>query len=80
MGGLMPTNSTLEPLLLSPAEVGALIGCSRSKVFELLSGGALPPSFKVGGSRKFRRRDIERWIELDCPNLERFCQLTRRRA
>jgi excisionase family DNA binding protein len=66
----------IEPLLLSPAQVGMLIGCSRSKIFELISQGALPPSYKIGRSRKFKRSDIEKWIGLNMPNLERFEQLT----
>ena len=65
-----------ERLLLSPAEIGALIGCSRSKVFELISSGALPPSHKLGGSRVIKRSDIERWIELNMPKLDDFLKLT----
>jgi hypothetical protein len=41
---MMMNNTALEPLLLSPAEVGQLIGLSRSKVFELIASGQLPPS------------------------------------
>jgi len=73
-------STALEPLLLSCSQVGALIGVSRSKVFQLLSEGKLPPSFKIGGSRRFKRNDVLRWIELNCPNLDTFCALTRRRA
>lgn len=69
-------NQRLEPLLLSPAEVGILIGCKRSKVFEMIASGQLPPSYKIGRSRKFKRRDIERWIDLNMPSLDRFIQLT----
>jgi len=72
----MPVNTTLEPLLLSPAQVGELLGISRSKVFELLSVGSLPPSRKLGGSRKFKRRDIETWIDLGMPKLDDFLKLT----
>ena len=65
----------LAPLLVSPAQVGKLIGLSRSKVFELISQGALPQSYKIGHSRKFKLSDIELWVELDFPTLDRFLKL-----
>jgi len=70
-------NQNLEPLLLSPSEVGMLIGCSRSKIFEMISASLLPPSYKLGRSRKFKRKDVDRWIELDMPNLDKFVAMTR---
>lgn len=73
----MQVNTQLEPLLLSPAEVGTLLGASRSKVFELISEGALPPSYKLGGSRKFKRSDIELWVQLSMPKLDDFIKLAR---
>lgn len=72
----MQHSTAIEPLLLSPAQVGQLIGVSRSKVFEMIAAGALPPSYKLGRARKFKRLDIEKWVNLDMPPLDRFEQLT----
>jgi len=69
-------NNSLELLLLSPSQIGALLGISRSKIFEMMSAGQLPPSFKIGGLRKYKRTDVEKWIELGFPNLDKFQQLT----
>ena len=69
------SNTTLEPLLLSPSEVSQLLGISRSKVFELISKGALCPSYKIGQARKFKRSDIEKWIDLGMPTIDKFQQL-----
>ncbi len=70
------SNSNLTPLLLNPAQVGQLLGISRSKIFEMISAGQLPPSFLIGRSRKFKRIDLERWLDLNMPNLDKFQQLT----
>jgi excisionase family DNA binding protein len=67
---------TADKLLLSPAEVAGLLGISRAKLFTMLACGQLPPSLKLGGQRKWRRDVVEKWVELDCPNLERFLVLT----
>lgn len=68
-------NLTLEPLLLSPTQVGQLLGISRSKCFEMISAGQLPPSYKIGRARKFKRSDLEKWLELGMPNIDKFQQL-----
>ena len=64
-----------QRLLWSATEVGFVIGLSRSKVFELVTEGALPESIKIGHSRKWHGSDILKWIELGCPCLEKFNQL-----
>ena len=78
--GLKMNDKRLEPLLLSPRQVGELIGCSRSRIFEMLASSQLPPSFKIGGARRFHRGDIEKWIAFNCPSLDRFMQLTQQRG
>jgi len=67
---------TTEKLLLSAIEIASALGISRSKVFAMLSAGQLPPSIKLGNSRRWSRKVIERWVELGCPSLERFLVLT----
>lgn len=66
-----------QRLLWSASELAVVLGLSRSKIFELISQGSLPASFKLGGARKWRRADILKWIELSCPCMEKFNQLTR---
>ena len=66
-----------ESLLLTINETAKLLGLHRRTVYTLISGGNLPRSFKLGGRRVFRRADLETWIELGLPPLERFETLTR---
>ena len=63
-------------LLCSIDETAALLGLGRRTVYTLMHGGKLPPSHKIGGKRVFVRADIERWVELGMPSLERFMTLT----
>ena len=48
--------------LLTVNEVGALLRVSRVTVYRLMERGELA-SVKVGESRRFRRRDIEAYID-----------------
>jgi excisionase family DNA binding protein len=68
---------TAEKFLLSATELAGLLGISRSKVFSMLSAGQLPPSVKLGNCRRWSRAVVEKWIELNCPSLERFLALTK---
>jgi excisionase family DNA binding protein len=69
-------DETPEKLLYSAKELGAALGISRSKIFSMLACGQLPPSIKLGNSRRFSAAVVKRWVELECPCLERFLALT----
>ena len=49
-------------LLLRPLEVAAVLGLSRSKVFELLAAQELP-SVHIGRSTRVPRSQLEEWIQ-----------------
>jgi len=70
-------DTAVEPLLYNAEQFGWLIGCSRSKVFSMLAAGQLPPSVKLGNSRRWSRTTIEKWVDLNCPSLDRFLSLTK---
>jgi excisionase family DNA binding protein len=65
-----------EPLLLSIADTMHLLNLPRRTLYSLLNSGALPPSFKLGGKRVFRRQDLTRWVDLGMPPLEKYLVLT----
>jgi excisionase family DNA binding protein len=55
----------MEPALLKVPDVVARLGVSRAKVYELMASGELC-SVRVGGSRRIRSVDLDRFIaELD---------------
>lgn len=63
------------PLLLRARDIGILLGFSQRKVWAMLSSGQLPPSFRLGGSRVWRKTDIDQWIAAGFPRLEEFISL-----
>lgn len=49
------------PEILTLDEVSAYLQSSKRTVYRLAQGGVLP-AFKLGGSWRFRRSELERWI------------------
>jgi excisionase family DNA binding protein len=47
---------------LKVCDVAALLRVDQKTVYRLAKGGALP-GFKVAGTWRFKRDDIEAWIE-----------------
>ena len=56
-------DATQLPDMISIKEIGELIGVSDKTVFNWKAAGDLPQSYKIGGSVRFRRSDIAKWIE-----------------
>jgi excisionase family DNA binding protein len=48
--------------LLTAAEVAEMLGVHPNYVYDLATSVELP-SFKIGGNRRFRRSEVERWLE-----------------
>lgn len=48
--------------LLTVEDVADVLGISRSKVYELISSGALP-SVRIGRSRRVRVSDLDVFVE-----------------
>jgi excisionase family DNA binding protein len=74
MGPHMPDDAAL---LLTIDQTGKLLGIPRRSLYSLMNVGKLPPSFKLGGKRVFRRDDLTRWVDLGMPPLSKFQVLTR---
>lgn len=56
-----PTRNEPEPLWTAE-DVAAFLGIHVQTVYTKARAGVLP-SLKVGGARRFRRSDIEAWLE-----------------
>ena len=67
---------TERKLLLSAAEVGALLGVNRSTVWCWDSSGRIPRPVRIGSKcTRWRRAEIEAWIEAGAPARERWQML-----
>lgn len=58
-----------KPLLINADTVASLMGVSEVTIWRLVSAGRIPPGIKLGGSRKWNRSIIERFINEGCPAL-----------
>ena len=63
---------TNEHLLLSARQLAAELAISLATIYNLRSSGRLPLPLRIAGSVRWRRSDIELWIECGCPSRERF--------
>jgi excisionase family DNA binding protein len=58
--------------LLSVKAVAELLSLSKRTVHRLVSSGKIVTPLKINGSVRFRHSDIEKWIELGCPDRATF--------
>lgn len=61
-----------EPLLLSIKQLSEMLGRSQSSLWEDDKAGRIPMPIKIGRSVRWRRLEIEAWVEAGCPNRSRW--------
>lgn len=59
-----------SPALLSVDQVAGLLQVSRRTVWRLVSAGELIPPVRLRGNSRWRRVELEAWIESGCPPIE----------
>jgi excisionase family DNA binding protein len=52
----------MNDITVNIIEAARLLGCGRSRIFELIAAGRLR-SYKIGRERRILRRDIEKLVE-----------------
>jgi len=63
VGELQKLLSVRLPTLLSAKEVAGILGISERQVWRIVSVGELPAPKSVGTLTKWRRSEIEAWVE-----------------
>ena len=58
--------------LMKIDSVAHLLQLSKRTVHRLNCTGKIPSPVKINGSIRWRKRDIELWLDLDCPDRETF--------
>ena len=58
---------TVEPLLITAAEVAAVLNISTRTLWRLRSEQKLPAPIRMGGVVRWRREEITNWIAAGCP-------------
>ena len=56
----------IAPLLLTEEQAAELLSISPRKVWELAASGAIP-SVKIGALKRYRRADLQAWVDRGCP-------------
>jgi excisionase family DNA binding protein len=67
------TKSTSETVaeLLDVASVAELCGCSSRTVRRLSDAGKMPRPVKLGSLVRWRRSELQAWIDAGCPSGDR---------
>ena len=52
--------------LYTDVEISELVKVSRRQIWKLLAMGKLPAPIRLGRSVRWRRTDIDKWIENGC--------------
>lgn len=66
------TLNTKLPLLLAAKQVAELLSVSERHVHKLNSSGRLPRPIRLGRSVRWRREELEAWVEADSPDRARW--------
>ena len=53
--------------LLNVKEVAEMLGLSERTIYRLSDAGSMPTPVKLGSSVRWRRSELETWIENGCP-------------
>lgn len=69
--------------LITTEELAEILGMSKRTIWRLLSAGQIPQPVRIGRSTRWRRDEVQRWIDSGCPvaknaSIEEGTQPTRR--
>ena len=64
------TTPTINQLITAEA-ISQMLGVSRRQVWRLAGNGLLPGRIKIGRLTRWRRCDIQEWIDAGCPKQRR---------
>ena len=74
-----PPLDELAPLLLKADDVARLLGCSSRFVWTMHAGGTLPTPVRLSNRFvRWRRAELEQWIEAGTPPREKWEILRKR--
>ena len=57
----------VDRVLMDVGQLARMLDVSTRTLWRMLSAGQLVEPIKLGGSTRWRRRDVEEWVEAGCP-------------
>lgn len=64
--------------LINVKKLAEVLSVSIRQVFRLKAENKIPAPIKISGSIRWKRSEIERWMEWDCPDRETFEAMKRK--
>jgi predicted DNA-binding transcriptional regulator AlpA len=61
-------NASEVSLMMSARAIAAMLGVSIRQVWRLNATGKLPRPIRLGGSVKWKKTEIMKWFDNDCPD------------
>ncbi|HNT87895.1 MAG TPA: helix-turn-helix domain-containing protein [Candidatus Hydrogenedentes bacterium] len=61
----------IESELLSVGEAAVMLRLGKRTLYRLADVGAIPRPVKVGRATRWRRRELQEWVDAGCPDLRR---------
>jgi excisionase family DNA binding protein len=55
------------PSLMAVDDVAAMLNCSTRTVWRFSDAGKMPRPLRIGGIRRWRKKDVESWLDAGCP-------------
>lgn len=65
-------NEKQEVLLLSASQAASLCGVSVRQWWRLDSMGKVPTHIRIGNTKRWRRIELQKWINAGCPSREEW--------
>ena len=64
-----PSPTRNSALLISVSDVAEILGISERTIWRLVSAGTFFEPLRIGRCAKWRRNEIENWVESGCPKI-----------
>lgn len=62
-----PSNESNQSLLIVVDKVAALLAIGERQVWRRVSSDELPKPIRIGGSTRWRLKELEDWVAAGCP-------------
>jgi len=61
-------NGGADPALLDVQAAASLLACSSRHIYRMADAGRMPRPLRLGALVRWRRADIDAWLEAGCPS------------
>jgi excisionase family DNA binding protein len=66
------SNGGSPSLLITLDELARMMGVSKRTIARRSADGSIPRPVRIGGATRWRRHEVEAWIDAGCPSPSRW--------